>query len=328
MAEGEDSIPETEPRPITGISSRTGSAHTVGRANPNLVATSNTFGETDDESSNHASFPSENTATMVAKQEEKSPFDSTLTFVLHKLVGIDFTKDQKQKVIAGLVDNSVDTWDDFINMTPKMVLDMEGITNIWKAKFLGLKAFAESHLDKNDELVTPDSVNYRRPLLQKFMKDFKSSDINKIGSYTSNKIENETTPPIDLVNTAQHIVDVDHNGNITMVAEQDEKSPFDSSLTFVYHKMFSVDFTKEPRNQFMDILVGKAVTTWDNFINMTSKMILGMKELDNMWIEKLLGCKAFIESIQDKDGEIATPNSIDYKRSFFESLCDARTSVH
>jgi len=166
MAEGEDSIPETEPRPITGISSRTGSAHTVGRANPNLVATSNTFGETDDESSNHASFPSENTATMVAKQEEKSPFDSTLTFVLHKLVGIDFTKDQKQKVIAGLVDNSVDTWDIFIALTPEMVLDMQGVTNVWQKKFLGIIAFAKSHIDENGKVITPNSIDYTRSLLR------------------------------------------------------------------------------------------------------------------------------------------------------------------
>ena len=70
MAEGEDSNPVTELQPIAGIASRTRSAGLTGRANPNPVDTSNSFGEIDDESSNHASFPSETTITMVAEQDE------------------------------------------------------------------------------------------------------------------------------------------------------------------------------------------------------------------------------------------------------------------
>ena len=195
MAADEDSRPVTELQPIAGIASRTRSAGATGRANPNPVATSNIFGENDDGSSN--SFPSETSITMVAEQDERSPFDSSLTFVLHKMFGIDFTKEPTYDIVATLTANNVFTWYDFMDMTPKMILDIKDINDMWTEKLLGLQAFAVTHQDGDDELVIPNSVDYRRSILRKFMrsKDFTSSALDAIRSNKSSIIYSCTILP-------------------------------------------------------------------------------------------------------------------------------------
>ena len=317
MAADEDSKPVTELQPIAGITSKTRSAgtDTPGRAN------TNTFGE--NESSNHPSFPSETSITMAAEQDENSPFDSTLTFVLHKLVGIDFTKDTiHKKYITVLTDLFVSSWEDFIKLPPTVILNLEQ-NNALKDKLLAIQAFERSHHTGDEEVDTPNSITYTRLLFRKFIrgKDFCSLALNDNRSNTSPRHVNKSVPTVEL-----NIVDVDHNGNLVTEQdekspfEQDEKSPFDSSLTFVFHTMFGVDFTKEPRNKFIGIIVDNNVTTWEDFIHITPKMILDMDNLDDWWKEKILGLKAFAESLQDKYGKIVTPNSINYKRSILRKF--------
>jgi len=147
--------------------------------------------------------------------------------------------------------------------------------NAVKDKLLAIQAFERSHHTGDEEVDTPNSITYTRLLFRKFIrgKDFCSLALNDNGSNTSPRHVNESVPTVEL-----DIVDVNHNGNL--VTEQDEKSPFDSSLTFVFHTMFVVDFTKEPRNKFIGIFVDNNVITWEDFIHITPKMILDMDNLD------------------------------------------------
>ena len=223
MAADEDSTPVTELQPIGGIATRLRSAGTPGRVNPNPVATSNTFGENDDESSANPSFPSETTITMVAEQDAKSPFDSTLTFVLHKLVGIDFTKDTTHRFVTVLLDQFVFSWEDFIDLSPRVILEMDE-NHALKDKFLAIQAFEKSHHTGDEEVGIPNHISYSRLLFRKFIqrKDFcklaaidaeydatpqttqkqtATIDMINAGDKGSPRPEIERSPPIDLVNT-------------------------------------------------------------------------------------------------------------------------------